>query len=112
MKHIILAAAVAATPAYAENGLTPEVCGMIGELAQTIMQIRQNSDLSQTAMREHFTTVFESEDSPEMRIAEQMTLNIISAAYAQPKFSTPEYKQSIAVDFRDEHESACYGAIQ
>ena len=94
MKRLILAIALAAPFAYADQSK----CQKIGQLSSKIMESRQRgapmSDLMQIAG-----------DSELMQ-------QIVIDAYETPRFSSDKYQENAIKDFRSEWELACYKAMK
>jgi hypothetical protein len=81
-----------AQPTLAEEK-EQNVCESMGELAYMVMELRQEGvPMSQT-----------------MQISDSdLVKAIIVEAYDYPRFSTQEYKEKAADDFRNEVEVECY----
>lgn len=75
---------VMATPAAAQES----PCAMMGMMAKEIMAIRQMSDL--------MGTMLALEDGPERNIA----IAMVKDAYAQPRYTLPDFQQQAINDFR------------
>ena len=70
-----------------------EICGSYSELASSVMTARQNNT--------PINTVYKIADGNSLMIA------IIKEAYAQPLFSTDDYKSNIIVSFSNDVFLAC-----
>jgi hypothetical protein len=92
MKYaIILAAAIAASPAFADT------CARIGEFAESTMGARQSgAALSRV--------IAVTNDLPPLFRA------IVLEAYEQPRYQSEMHKNREIQDFRNKWESACYRA--
>lgn len=103
MKHLILALAIGlASPVAAQTNPAPDTCAQFGEMAHSMMLARQNGVPMSTLM------AVTPQVDPALTTLVQ---SLIAAAYAIPRFSTEEYRQRAATDFRNEVERACYGAM-
>ena len=92
-KAIIAAIAIAtATPALAQDP-----CTNIGDLAETMMTHRQGG----TAI---------SELMPKLD-GNELFIKMLLGAYAEPRYSTGEYRQRAVDDFRALWELGCYQAM-
>lgn len=80
--------------ALAQNPDTDDVCRDLGELAHTIMVARQNG----VPMNEIVRIVGESD----------LAVGIVLDAYNQPRYSTEEFRDRAAADFRNDIEAFCY----
>ena len=92
MKYaIILAAAIAAAPAYADP------CARIGSFAAEVMATRQSgAALSRVlAITDDMPSIFRK---------------IVLEAYEEPRYQSELHKQRSAQDYRNRWESACYRA--
>jgi len=91
MKSIIAAIALTATQASADP------CVEIGTLAEVMMKHRQAGTSISTLMAKT-----EGND---------LFVEMLIAAYDQPRFSTTEYQQREIEDFRNTWEIGCYQAM-
>jgi hypothetical protein len=94
------------TAAIAETApAEPEdFCERIGGLAEAVMDARQRGvALSQIMTK--FDPNREGADSPEV---DELIRDMALSAYQQSQYSTPEIRNQVIADFRNDHETACY----
>ena len=110
MKYFLTAAVLAfAAPAHAETApAEPEdFCERIGGLAEAVMSARQRGvTLSQIMTK--FDPNREGADSPEV---DEIIRDMALIAYQQSQYSTPDIRNQVIADFRNEHETACYLSV-
>lgn len=100
MKKIALIIALAwATPAQAQD---TSMCPAIGDMAETLMKIRQAEGSFQITW-EHFDKMERDGDK-----FAWFYKKILIRAYDQPKFMTEAYKQQAVAEFRNAWVKACY----
>lgn len=104
-KALVLLAALAPAPAaFAQDApATPQACAVIGDLAQVIMERRQEGIAMSRLM-----TIAPAEEGP----ARTLMLLMVRGAYDVPRFSAPANQRRAAQDFRNTMEAECFRAIQ
>jgi hypothetical protein len=104
-KTLTLFAALAlAPPAFAQAPVeTPQACAVVGDLAEAIMDRRQEGLAMSRVM-----TVVPADEGP----ARTLVLAMVQDAYDTPRFSTPANQRRAAQDFRNAMEAECFRAIQ
>jgi hypothetical protein len=95
-----LALALFAMPALAQDG--EDKCAAYGELAQTIMELRQSGTV--------MSTLIAAMKSDPNNPAADMAILLIKEAYGRPQFSTEKNKTLATTEFRNDTELACYNA--
>ena len=92
----ILTAFIAATSTavYAN-----ENCVKIGDLAEAIMDVRQQGNVSLSKMLGAFPA-----DNPLTPAVKRMAI----LAFERPQYSSPKFRSESVADFRNEFEVACY----
>jgi len=113
IKHLIAAAAIATAPAagMAGDDLAGKnlLCGALGELAKSIMTVRQTSEVPQSQMRKTVVSNYSEADPIFIR---DMTIALVDFAYEYPKFTTPDVQRQVIVRFQQEAESICFKKVE
>lgn len=97
LKTLIITLAFASQSLAAETEATTDTCKILGDLAETIMDRRQEGVALSRLM-----TITD----------EDFIKSIILLAYDQPRYSSPEYQRDASRDFRNAIETGCYQANQ
>jgi hypothetical protein len=89
----VLALVMTSTIASAQEPTGQQLCASFGDLAETIMQNRQNGVPMSKMM-----------DATDLELARAIILD----AYKLPRFSSEDYQEKQTADFRNEVELECY----
>lgn len=96
LKAIWITALLMATPMSAQDN----PCATMGEMGEKIMAIRQMGG----NMSDLMGPLMALEQGPERDIA----IAMVKDAYAQPRYSTPDFQRQAINDFRNGVEALCY----
>lgn len=110
MFRLFLAASLLAVPtdAAAQSSYSDqiELCAKIGNLAEVVMDDRQDGIPQSEARSTWLGALRRNNAGPELY---KMVMVIIEAAYKRPQFSTQAYRQKEISRFRDQMETICFG---
>lgn len=94
------------TPAD-DNALWNAACAQVGEVALSIIRLRQDDVPMSTMMKRLDETVGAKQDEHSKRYAEFLR-GLVMKAYAGPVYRTEELRKATIAEFRNEAELACY----
>lgn len=93
-----------ATDAGEDEFNSIEFCIVMGTIAETVMEYRQEGGSMSNMMQ-----VMSNMDSDPALT--ELSMQIVRDAFEIPRFSSPEYQRREIVDFRNEVEAVCFASF-